>query len=158
MTRSRIISSVAALAIVLCLCAGVAAQEIVATASTPLAVYRAGHMARWDIEVRGPGWPMWYWATQGKDEAKVRAASRYYDVVNFAPRVTAPILIGLGLVDTVCPAPGVFAMANALKGPKEVVVMPLAGHGGDHGAYQRRAEAWSAALLKGTSPPISGTP
>ncbi len=102
---------------------------------------------------RAPGWPMWYWATQGKDEKKVREAARYYDVVNFASRVRCPILIGLGLVDTTCPAPGVFTMANQLRGPKEVVVMPAAGHGGDHGAYWKRSEAWFAALVKGEPAP-----
>jgi len=103
---------------------------------------------------RAAGWPMWYWQTQGKEEAMVRAASRYYDVVNFASRVKAPILIGLGLVDTVCPAPGVFAMTNELKGPKEVVIMPGAGHGGDHRPFQQRSEAWLAALVKGEKPPV----
>jgi cephalosporin-C deacetylase-like acetyl esterase len=103
---------------------------------------------------RAPGWPMWYWATQGKDEKNVRAASRYYDVVNFASRVKAPILIGLGLVDTVCPAPGVFTMSNQLKGRREVVVMPQAGHGGDHGVYQQRAEAWLGALVKREALPL----
>lgn len=103
---------------------------------------------------RAPGWPMWYWATQGKDEKKVREAARYYDVVNFAPRVRCPILIGLGLVDTTCPAAGVFTMANQLRGPKEVVVMPAAGHGGAHDAYWKRSEEWFAALLKGERPPV----
>jgi cephalosporin-C deacetylase-like acetyl esterase len=103
---------------------------------------------------RAPGWPMWYWQTQGKDERKVREAARYYDVVNFAPRVKRPVLIGLGLVDTTCPAPGVFTMANQLRGPKEVVVMPAAGHGGDHTAYWKRSEAWFSALVKGEGPPV----
>ncbi len=104
---------------------------------------------------RAAGWPMWYWATEGKDAAKVRAASRYYDVVNFAPRVKCPIVVGLGLVDVTCPAPGVFAMTNALKGPKEVVVMPTTGHGGDHGAYSKRCEAWFADLVKGLPAPVA---
>jgi cephalosporin-C deacetylase-like acetyl esterase len=101
---------------------------------------------------RAPGWPMWYWATQGKDEKRVRSASRYYDVVNFASRIKVPILIGLGLVDIACPAPGVFTVANQLKGRREVVIMPQTGHGGDHGPYYRRAEEWLNALKNGQAP------
>ena len=70
-----------------------------------------------------PGWPMWYWKTEGKDEAKVRRAAGYFDVVNFASRVKCPVLIGVGLIDTVCPSPGVFAAYNQFQGPKEIVVV-----------------------------------
>ncbi|MCA1948474.1 MAG: acetylxylan esterase [Armatimonadetes bacterium] len=103
---------------------------------------------------RAPGWPMWYWQTQGKDPERVRRAAGYYDVVNFAPRVRCPILVGLGLIDTTCPPPGVFAMVNSLAGPKEVVAMPTAGHGGDHSAFHRRSEEWLAAILRGGRPPV----
>jgi hypothetical protein len=48
------------------------------------------------VAQRAPGWPMWYWKTQGKDEAKVRRAADYFDVVNFATRVKCPALIGAG--------------------------------------------------------------
>jgi cephalosporin-C deacetylase len=103
------------------------------------------------------GWPHWYWAAEGKDENKVHQASRYYDVVNFASRVTCPTLVGLGLVDTTCPAPGVFAMTNQLKGPKEVVVMPAAGHNdGPHDAFDAREKAWLEAMVMGKPAPVEG--
>jgi cephalosporin-C deacetylase len=106
---------------------------------------------------RLPGWPMWYWKTEGKDEAKVRAASRYYDVVNFASNVKCHVLVGVGLIDTVCPPPGVFAACNQLKGPKEIVVLPVAEHGeknGSHRPYYLRFDAWDKALVKGDPAPI----
>ncbi len=106
---------------------------------------------------RMPGWPMWYWQVKGKDAAKVRGAARYYDVVNFASRVQCPVLVGVGLIDTTCPAPGVFAAFNQLKGPKEVVVLPLGEHKdvkGSHGPYYTRFNAWSRALLKGEPAPV----
>jgi len=103
------------------------------------------------------GWPMWYWKTQGKDEAKVRRAAEYYDVVNFVSRIKCPVLIGAGLIDTVCPPPGVFAAYNQLQGPKEIVVLPLGEHGdkkGSHGPYYARFNAWNRALVQGNSAPV----
>ena len=78
---------------------------------------------------RLPGWPNWasrVW--QKKDEQKMLTASRYFDAMNFATRAKCPGLIGLGLVDPVCPAEGIFATCNQLQGPKEIVIMPKAGH------------------------------
>jgi cephalosporin-C deacetylase len=104
-----------------------------------------------------PGWPMWYWNAKGKDEAKVREAARYYDVVNFASRVKCPVLVGAGLIDTVCPPPGVFAACNQMKGPTEIVPLPLGEHGdknGSHGPYYARFNAWNKALVKGERAPV----
>ncbi len=106
---------------------------------------------------RLPGWPMWYWQTQGKDEAKVRATARYYDVVNFASRVKCPVLIGVGLIDTVCPSPGVFSAFNQLRGPKEIVVLPFGEHGEinhSHAPYYTRFNVWNEALVRGMAAPI----
>lgn len=106
---------------------------------------------------RMPGWPMWYWKTEGKDKAAVHRASRYYDVVNFASRVKCPVLVGVGLIDTTCPSPGVFAAYNQLQGPKEIVVLPVAEHGekkGSHGPYYVRFNAWKAALVQGNPAPV----
>ncbi len=81
---------------------------------------------------RAPGWPYWASRTwQGKEEAKLLAAGRYFDAMNFAPRVKCPALVGIGLVDTVCPAEGVFATVNQIQGPKKLIIMPQSGHGGE---------------------------
>lgn len=85
---------------------------------------------------RLPGWPNWAGRTwQGKDAAKMLNAARYFDAMNFAARVKVPALVGLGLIDPVCPAEGVLATCNQLKGPKKIVIMPQADHSGDHKAY-----------------------
>jgi cephalosporin-C deacetylase len=105
---------------------------------------------------RLPGWPMWYWNTQGKDETKVRQTARYFDVVNLASRVKCPALVGVGLIDTVCPPPGVFAAVNQFQGPKEVIVMPFGEHGevnGSHRAYHDRFTVWNQTLVKGGAAP-----
>lgn len=109
---------------------------------------------------RLPGWPMWYWKTQGKDESKVREAARYYDVVNFASRVKVPVLVGAGLIDTTCPTAGVLAACNQLKGPKEILILPLSEHGDKNGSqsrYYERFNAWKEALVKGLPAPVAST-
>lgn len=103
---------------------------------------------------RASAWPNWYYSVQGKDAAKVRATAPYFDAVNFAARVTCPALIGMGMIDTTSRPDGVFAAINAMKGPVEVVAMPLADHKGKHDAYQQRNGAWQAALLAGKPAPV----
>jgi cephalosporin-C deacetylase-like acetyl esterase len=85
---------------------------------------------------RAPGWPNWASRTwQGKDAAKMLQTSRYFDAMNFATKIQVPALVGLGLVDPVCPPEGVLATVNLMKGPKKIIIMPKADHGGDHKAY-----------------------
>ena len=122
-----------------------------------LACVPAGCDLNGPVAGRMAGWPMWYWKTQDKDEASVRHAAEYYDVVNFALRVKCPVLIGVGLIDTVCPSPGVFAAYNQLAGPKEIVVLPLGEHGekkGSHRPYYDRFNVWNRALLDGQPAPV----
>ncbi|HUR38300.1 MAG TPA: acetylxylan esterase [Planctomycetota bacterium] len=84
---------------------------------------------------RAPGWPNWAARLMGKDGAKTLAASRYFDAMNFAPKIQCPSLVGVGLVDPVCPPEGILATVNQIKGPKKIIVMPRSDHGGDHKAY-----------------------
>lgn len=53
---------------------------------------------------------------------------RYFDMVNFAARSKATTLMTVGLMDTTCPPPGVFAAFNALKTDKRIVVVADQGH------------------------------
>jgi len=106
---------------------------------------------------RSPGWPGWYWSTNGKDPAKVREASRYYDVVNFAARIHCPVLVAVGLIDQTCPPAGVFAALNQVKGPKEILIMPNGEHQDHNGAHQpfyERSWAWKTALVQGKPAPV----
>lgn len=102
---------------------------------------------------RAPGWPSWQWMSQGKDPKNTRETGRFFDVVNFAPMIKAPALIGVGGIDTVCPPPGVFAAFNAIRAVKEVVYMPAADHMRDHSAYYQRSGVWMDALKNGRRPP-----
>ena len=88
---------------------------------------------------RAPGWPGWTGREWMKrDPAKLEETGRYFDAMNFARKVKVPALVGIGLVDTVCPAEGVFATVNQFQGPKKLIIMPQSGHGGEgpgHKAY-----------------------
>jgi cephalosporin-C deacetylase-like acetyl esterase len=106
---------------------------------------------------RSPGWPAWYYKTEGKDPAQVIAASRYYDVVNFASRIHCPVLTGIGLVDETCPPAGILAALNQVKAPKETILLPQADHQGyhnTHAAFLARAEVWQKALRQGQPAPV----
>jgi cephalosporin-C deacetylase len=118
-------------------------------------------------DMRGPdagrlgGWPQWHGRTTGKDPEKVRRASEYFDVVNFASRITCPVLIGVGLVDEVCPPAGIFAAAGEITSPKQVVILPGAGHQNEndsHRVYEKNCwEIWLPALRQGKPAPIQAT-
>jgi cephalosporin-C deacetylase-like acetyl esterase len=102
---------------------------------------------------RAPGWPNWASRTwqKGKTEEKMLATSRYFDAMNFATRVKGPALVGLGLADTTCPPEGILATVNNLKGSKQVVIMPLATHSGDHRAYNKAFAEFLEEQKKSTS-------
>jgi cephalosporin-C deacetylase len=110
-----------------------------------------------DVGRKG-GWPQWYDNAWGRDPQKVHEASRYYDVANFASRIKCPVLVGLGLIDETCPPAGVFAAANQIKEPAEIVILPNSGHqdvGGSQAPFRkRRDEDWLPALQNGKPAPL----
>ena len=71
-----------------------------------------------DLHGRKAGYP--YWPAH---DPQVMATAPYFDIVNFAPRITAPVLASMGFVDTTSPPAGIWTVLNQLSGPKEVVTM-----------------------------------
>ncbi len=61
----------------------------------------------------------------------------YIDIQHLAPRIKANILMGCGLMDTVCPPSTQFAAYNKITAPKEVVIYPDFGHEGLPGFADR---------------------
>lgn len=60
------------------------------------------------------------------DQAEdVMLVLRYFDAANLAGMVRCPTLIGVGLEDAVVPANTVYAVANHLAGPVEVMEFPV---------------------------------
>lgn len=52
----------------------------------------------------------------------------YYDVVNFARRVTVPVYMTWGFNDNVCPPTTSYAVYNVITSPKEALITPVNEH------------------------------
>jgi len=52
----------------------------------------------------------------------------YFDGVNFAPWIDAPVLFSVGLKDTACPPQTIFGVYNLIVDKKEIAVYPDYGH------------------------------
>jgi cephalosporin-C deacetylase-like acetyl esterase len=80
---------------------------------------------------RAGGWPHMFRATEGpnvhRDDAKI-ATTRYFDVVNFARRVTAPGFYLWGYNDEVCPPTSMYAAYNVITAPKRLQLSYDKGH------------------------------
>lgn len=67
----------------------------------------------------------------------------YFDVVNFAPRVTCPVLLAVGMHDDICPTPATLAMVKTIAGPVELAVYDDAAHeAGSAYPHATRKAAW----------------
>jgi cephalosporin-C deacetylase len=84
---------------------------------------------------------------------EVLETARYFDVANFAPRITARSLVSMGFIDTVSTPTSIWSVFNQIQGPKEIVPLVDAHH--NHLAtaeqqipYTERAAAWLAALAR----------
>ncbi|MFZ4779863.1 MAG: acetylxylan esterase [Terrimicrobiaceae bacterium] len=79
--------------------------------------------------------------------------------MNFAARIHCPTLVANGLADDTARPAGIAAALNALKGPKDALILPLSNHRGEGGAqepYQGRAAAWKKAAFTGEPLPSKG--
>ncbi|MGV3617535.1 MAG: acetylxylan esterase [Fimbriimonas sp.] len=54
----------------------------------------------------------------------------YIDVQHLAPRIQGEVMMGVGLMDAVCPPSTQFAAYNKIAGPKRTVIYPDFGHEG----------------------------
>ncbi len=67
----------------------------------------------------------------------------YFDIVNFAPRVTCPVLLAVGMHDDICPTPATLAMAKSIAGPVELAIYDDAAHeAGTAHPHATRKLAW----------------
>ena len=76
----------------------------------------AGADTNGDLHGRKAGYPYW-----PSDNADAMNAALYFDTVNFASRIKAPVMAGFGFIDTVSPPAGVWTMLNQIPGPKEPI-------------------------------------
>lgn len=66
------------------------------------------------------GWPRIIPNDTVSPDPKVVEAVRYYDAVNFAPRIRAQVFVTLGFIDHICPPTGIYAMYNQLRARKQL--------------------------------------
>lgn len=106
---------------------------------------------------RAAGFPYWANHATWDHNPKILETGRYFDTVNFAPRIHCPALVSCGLIDETCPPTGVLAECNLMKGPKEILILPNSNHHGTGNAQARffsESERWLAAMVKGNPPPV----
>ncbi len=58
----------------------------------------------------------------------VDAYAPYFDAGNFAKFIKVPALVSCGFLDTTCSPSSIYAVYNQLKGPKQMIHVPLEGH------------------------------
>jgi cephalosporin-C deacetylase-like acetyl esterase len=97
---------------------------------------------------RRAGYPNW-----PSNDPRVMATAPYFDIVNFASRIKAPVLAAMGFIDTTCPPAGVWTAFNQIPGPKEAVPMIESDHNDKtpdkQGAFVSRSKEVLGILLHG---------
>jgi cephalosporin-C deacetylase-like acetyl esterase len=78
----------------------------------------AGADTNGDLHGRKAGYP--YWPSDNPDAMKT---ALYFDTVNFASRIKAPVLAGIGFIDTTSPPAGVWTALNQITSAKEPLPM-----------------------------------
>ena len=74
----------------------------------------AGADTNGDLHGRKSGFPNW-----PADNPKAMDTALYFDPVNFASRIKAPVMAGMGFIDTVSPPAGIWTALNQILGPTE---------------------------------------
>jgi len=78
----------------------------------------AGADSNGDLHGRKAGYPNW-----PPDNPDVMKTALYFDTVNFAPRIMAPVMAGIGFIDTTSPPAGIWTMLNQVHAPVEALPM-----------------------------------
>jgi cephalosporin-C deacetylase-like acetyl esterase len=74
----------------------------------------AGADTNGDLHGRKAGYPNW-----PSDNSEAMKTALYFDPVNFASRIKAPVMAGMGFIDTISPPAGIWTALNQLSGPSE---------------------------------------
>ena len=84
-------------------------------------------------------------------EEQMLETLRYFDAVNFAPRIKCPMVVGIALEDEVCPPETSFAAYDRLGGERELWLFPESGHGNAHD-YPKQETAWLEQRIAASQP------
>jgi len=86
--------------------------------SAVLVCVPAGADSNGDLHGRKAGYPNW-----PSTNPEVMKTALYFDTVNFAPRIKAPVMAAMGFIDTISPPAGVWTMLNQIHAPVEPLPM-----------------------------------
>ena len=86
--------------------------------SAVLVCVPAGADTNGDLHGRKAGYPNW-----PSENADVMRTALYFDPVNFASRIKAPVMAGVGFIDTISPPAGIWTTLNQIAGPVEALPM-----------------------------------
>ena len=86
--------------------------------SAALVCVPAGADSNGDLHGRKAGYPNW-----DSTNPAVMQTALYFDTVNFASRITAPVMAGFGFIDTISPPAGVWTALNQIRRPVEALPM-----------------------------------
>jgi cephalosporin-C deacetylase-like acetyl esterase len=78
----------------------------------------AGADTNGDLHGRKAGYPNW-----PSDNPDAMRTALYFDTVSFASRIQAPVMAGMGFIDTISPPAGIWTALNQISGPKEPLPM-----------------------------------
>ena len=81
-------------------------------------------------------------------EQQMRDTVAYFDGHNFAPLITAPMMVYIGLNDDVCPPETGYALKNAMTCPLEFYAQPRSAHDAGRHWVMPKVEAFLAKHLK----------
>ena len=84
-------------------------------------------------------------------EQQMLETLRYFDGVNFAPRIKCPMVVGIALEDEVCPPETSYAAYDQLGGERELWLFPESGHGNAHD-YPGQETAWLEHRIAASQP------
>jgi cephalosporin-C deacetylase len=84
--------------------------------SAVLVCVPAGADSNGDLHGRKAGYPNW-----PSDKPEVMKTALYFDTVNFASRITAPVMAGMGFIDTISPPAGIWTALNQVRGTVEAL-------------------------------------
>jgi cephalosporin-C deacetylase-like acetyl esterase len=108
----------------------------------------AGADSSGDLHGRKAGYPNW-----PSDDPKVMETALYFDTVNFASRIQAPVLAAMGFIDIVVPPVGVWIAIDQIPGPKEAIPMVESNHNNltpeKIGAFTARSQEVLGIILNG---------
>lgn len=66
------------------------------------------------------GWPRIIPNDTAQPDPRVVEAVRYYDAINFAPRIRGRVFVTVGFIDHICPPTGIYAAFNEINVPKKI--------------------------------------